>query len=84
MGLRERLWNLLGGGADDAVLDPEERVELVTVAKHEGPLMQANLAAHGIHATLEDVFDLVTRVEGSSLVRVRRADFAAAQDVITS
>lgn len=82
MGLRERLWKLLarGGGGEPA---PDELVELTTVPQHQAPLMQASLTAHGIDTTLEDVFDLVTSMTSSSRVLVRRADLAAAQDVIT-
>lgn len=83
MGLRERLWNLLARG-EAGELDPDEMVELVTVPQHEGPLMQANLADHGIDATLQVAFDVATRLASLSMVRVRRADFDAAQEVITS
>ena len=83
MGLRAGLWKLLarGGGSDEP--SPDELVELVRVPQHEAPLMQANLADHGIEASLEEVFDLVTSMEVSSRVLVRRADLAAAQDAIT-
>ena len=77
------MWKLLGGG-DAGELDPEELVELIRVPQHEAPLLRANLAAHGIHASLQEVIDFVTSMESSSLVLVRRADLADAQVVITS
>ena len=83
MGLRAGLWKLLSRGGDGEPA-PDELVELIRVPQHEAPLMQASLADHGIAATLQEVFDLVTSMESSSRVLVRRADFAAAQDVITS
>lgn len=82
MGLRAGFWKLLAKGGDEAA--PDELVELVTVPQHEGPLMAADLEAHGIEATLEDAFDLVTRTLSSSRIMVRRIDLAAAQDVITA
>lgn len=83
MGLRERLWKLLarGGGGE---LDPDELVELVRVPEYEAPLMQVSLSANGIDSILEEVFDLVTSMAPSSRVLVRRADLAAAQEVITA
>ncbi len=83
MGLRESFWKLLARG-EAGELDPDELVELVTVPQHQGPLMQANLADHGIDATLQVAFDIATRSASLLQVRVRRADFDAAQEVITS
>lgn len=83
MGLREGLWKLLARG-EAGELDPDEMVELVTVPQHQGPLMQANLSAHGIDATLQVAFDVATRSASLLLVRVRRVDFDGAQEVITS
>lgn len=83
MGLREGLWKLLARG-DAGEPDPDEMVELVTVPEHEGPLMQANLAAHGIDATLQVEYNVAIRKASLLLVRVRRADFDEAQEIITS
>lgn len=83
MGLREGFWKLLARG-EPGELDPDEMVELVTVPQHKGPLMQAHLSDHGIDATLQVAFDVATRSASLLLVSVRRADFDAAQKVITS
>lgn len=81
MGLRAGFWNLLARGGDEPAAD--ELVELVTVPHFEAPLMVADLEAHGIDATIEDAFDLVTNSLTRARVLVRRSDLAAAHDVIT-
>lgn len=83
MGLRARFWKLLAGDeAGDPA--PDELVELVTVPQFEAPLVEANLASHGIDATVEDAFDVVKRTLSSSRILVRRADFSAAQEVLVA
>lgn len=83
MGLRSGLWKLLARG-DESEPDPDEWVELVTVQYHQGPLMVADLAAHGIDATFHDAFGPDARSLTRSQVRVRRSDLSAAHDVITT
>ncbi len=81
MALRGMLRRMLERG-DAPEVDPDGKVELVTVNAFEGPMIVEVLDQAGIEATATDAFDLVTQSLTRTRIDVARSDLEAAQQVL--
>ncbi|HEX5944864.1 MAG TPA: hypothetical protein VFY82_01240 [Acidimicrobiales bacterium] len=82
MGLRQRIVDLLSKGAAPEA-DPDEIVDVGTVALAEGPLTIESLREAGIEATMIEAFDAPTAITRARIM-VRRHDAAAASEVLAA
>ncbi len=80
MGFRRWFFELLDRGEAPEV-DPNAPVEVATVPLYEGPLLVAELEAHGIDAVGIESFSIVTETRSLMRVTVRHRDLAAARAI---
>jgi hypothetical protein len=62
--------------------DDDEPTGLVTVPLFDGPLLVADLRAHGIEATAVESSNPATRVASDARIFVRRGDLESAQAIV--
>jgi hypothetical protein len=82
MGLKQRIIDLLSRG-EVPEADPDEFVDVDTVALAEGPLTVELLRDAGIDATMAEAFSAPTAITRARIM-VRRREAAAASEVLAA